>query len=66
MRRFRNIQFGEGISCTLEEFKKIFVNNLKDLSSSEVKEAHKIATKGNGKLQDTPRKSKETKSKKDK
>lgn len=45
MRTYKHIQFSEGIQCTLTEFKKIFAPHLIRLSDSEVKEAHKVATK---------------------
>jgi len=49
MRVYKSISFSEGIKCSLAEFKKDFAPLLKGLSSSEVKQAHKSATKGNGK-----------------
>ncbi len=57
MRSYKHITFSEGISCTLTEFKKTFAPHLIRLSESEVKEAHKAATKGNGKLSDSTKKS---------
>lgn len=66
MRSFKQITFAEGISCTLSEFKKTFAPHLKKLSDDEVKEAHKIATKGNGKLSNSNNKSSKTNSKEDK
>lgn len=60
MRRYKNTTFSEGISCTLAEFKKDFAPHLKNLSESEIKEAFKIATKGNGKLSTGSNKSKGT------
>lgn len=47
MKVYKHIQFGEGISCTLAEFKKTFENHLIGLSDSEVKQAYKVATNGN-------------------
>lgn len=58
MRSYKHIQFGEGIKCTLTEFKKTFEAHLKGLNETEVKQAHKIATKGNGKLSNSSKKSK--------
>ena len=66
MRAYKNIQFGEGIKCTLTEFKKKFSSNLVGLSEKEVKEAHKVATKGNGNVSRTTQESKETNSEKSK
>lgn len=66
MRRYKNISFAEGISCTLGEFKKDFAPHLKKLSEAEIKEAHKAATKGNVKLSNSPKKSKKTNTSKDK
>ena len=58
MRAYKHIQFAEGIKCTLSEFKKDFAPHLKRLSDSEIKEAHKAATKGNVKLSNKPTESK--------
>lgn len=66
MRVYKSISFAEGISCTLSEFKKDFAPHLKKLSDSEIKEAHKAATKGNGKLPGSTAKSKKAKSVKSK
>lgn len=47
MRRYKNIQFGEGINITLADFETQFEVLLVGLSKSEIKEAYKIATDGN-------------------
>lgn len=60
MRSFKNIQFCEGISCTLAEFKKTFAPHLRKLSEAEVKEAYTVATKGNGKLSNSTKKGKKS------
>lgn len=48
MRVYKHLSFAEGIDCTLGEFKKDFAPHLKKLNEAEIKEAHRIATKGNG------------------
>jgi hypothetical protein len=50
MRVYKTITFAEGISMPLADFKKAFKPLIKDLSANEVKECHKVVTKGNGKL----------------
>jgi hypothetical protein len=65
MRAYKAITFGEGISCTLAEFKKSFAPLLIRLSDKEVREAHKAATKGNGKLSNSATKSEKTNASKD-
>lgn len=47
MRNYKNIQFGEGITSPLSEFKKEFEPVLRGLTDNEVKEAYKVATNGN-------------------
>lgn len=66
MRSYKNITFAEGISCTLSEFKKTFAPHLKKLNESEVKEAHKEAIKGNGKLSNSSKKGDKTNTSEDK
>ena len=60
MRSYKHIQFGEGIQSSLTDFKKTYAAHLKGLSDSEVKEAHKVATKGNAKLSNSISKRKKT------
>ena len=49
MRKYDLTSFNEGISCTLVDFKKDFAKAIKvnKWSAKQVKEAHKIAVKGN-------------------
>ena len=63
MRVFKNITFCEGISCTLTEFKKDFAPHLKGLNAEEVKQAHKVAIKGNASAKTNTKKRKESDSK---
>lgn len=53
MRVYRHISFGEDINCSLTEFKKHFAPHLKKLNESEIKEAYKVATKGNSSVKKT-------------
>ena len=63
MRVYKRSFFAEGINLPLAEFKKVYKNNLKGYSSSEIKEAWKIAVNGN--IKSTNSKSKKSKSSED-
>lgn len=65
MRTYKAITFCEGLNCTLAEFKKAFEPLLIGLSVKEVKEAHKAATKGNGKLSNSTSEGEDSNSSKD-
>ncbi len=47
MRKFKNIQFDEGINLPLSDFKKVFAVHLIGLSEKQVKQAYKVAIDGN-------------------
>jgi len=47
MRVYKNIQFSEGINCTLADFETQFEVLLVGLSKEEIKKAYKTATDGN-------------------
>jgi hypothetical protein len=66
MRVFKHIQFADGINLSLADFKKTYAAHLIRLSESEVKQAHKVATKGNGKLSNSSNSSKKANTSKDK
>lgn len=65
MRVYKHIQFADGINISLANFKEVFAAHLVRLNESEVKEAHKIATKGNGKLSNSTKKGKKANASKD-